>query len=272
MKQICIWGGLILSLALLSPAMAQKTTQKPAATKSSTTQKSATTAKNATATAQKSTAQKEGVLPFKGTIEYKVEYKTGEIPMMPTEAKPSTATVQISDTKLLMDAGPIKSILNADEKRSYNLLNYTAMGIGKYVLAITEDELRHIPGITNYVFNTTNETKTILGYKAQKSVGSFTTPQASLSFEVWCVDKFCHPFFNLVKNMFVGIESFPLEYTMTMRTPQGYEETVIFTVSKMNYGNLDAQLFMIPRDYKRVTEAELQKIMEDFMSSNMKLK
>lgn len=271
MKQICIWGGLILSLALFSPATAQKTTQKTtAATKSSATQKSTTTGKNA-ATAQKSDVQKEGILPFKGLIEYKVEYKVGNQPMpIPTNAQPGTATVQISDTKLLMEAGAIKTILNADEKRAYNLLNYTDMGISKYVITATEEELRNVEGMTNYVYNPTGEVKTILGYRVKKATGSFSTPQTSMSFEVWYVENFCPPFFNLVKNMFVGIQGFPLEYTMTMKTIQGYEETVVFTVDKITYGETDPKTFNIPSGYQRVTEAELKKIMDDFMSNSMK--
>ena len=276
MKQLFVWGGLMLSLALLSPATAQKSTQKnatqkPAATKSSPP-KSTTAAKNMTTTAQSSAAQKEGVLPFKGTIEYKVEYKTADNQPMPVpaEAQPNTATVQISDTKLLMDAGAIKTILNTDEKRAYNLLNYTGMGIGKYVITATEEELRNMEGMTNYVYNPTGEVKTILGYRVKKATGSFSTPQASMSFEVWYVENFCHPFLNLVKNMFIGIQGFPLEYTMTMKTEHGYSEVVTYTVNKMTYGALDPKIFNIPAGYQRVTETELHKIMEDYMSASMK--
>ena len=275
MKQICIWGGLILSLALLSPAAAQKTTQKSTtqktATKSSTTQKSTTTGKNAAVIAQKSDVQKEGILPFKGTIEYKVAYKAGNQPMpVSANAQPGTATVQISDTKLLMEAGAIKTILNADEKRAYNLLNYTDMGISKYVITATEEELRNVEGMTNYVYTPTGEVKTILGYRVKKATGSFSTPQASMSFEVWYVENFCHPFLNLVKNMFIGIQGFPLEYTMTMKTSQGYEETVVFTVDKITYGETAPKTFNIPSGYQRVTETELKKIMDDYMSTSMK--
>lgn len=234
MKRICLWSGLLLTLGMLSLNGAKA---------------------------------QEAVKPFKGTIQYKIAYESAQIPAEQLAAQPSSAVVKITDTKMLMDTKVAKAIFNADENRSYNLINLSGMGLGKYVIIETAEEMRDTTEMQNYVLQPTDETKAIQGYTAKKAVGSYLTPQAEMTFEVYYVEGFCPAFFNLIEGSFIGLDGFPLEYTITMKSVQGITMTTTFTTESLQYGETDPKTFNIPKSYQKVSEAELQQIVEEFMSA-----
>lgn len=234
MKRICFWSGLLLSFGILSMGSVK---------------------------AQK--AEK----PFKGTIQYKIAYESDQVPAEQLAAQPSSAIVKITDTKMLMDTKVAKAVFNADENRSYNLINLSGMGLGRYVIIETADEMRDTAEKRNYVLTLTDETKTIHGYTAKKAMGSYLTPQAEMSFVVYYVENFCPAFFNLVEGSFIGLDGFPLEYTVTMKSVQGITMTTTFTPESLQYGETDPKAFNIPKSYQKVSEAELQQMLEEFMSA-----
>lgn len=206
-------------------------------------------------------------LPFKGTIRYKIAYESEQIPAEQLAAQPASAVIKLSDTKLLMDTKATKTILNADENRSYTLINLAGMGLGKYVITETAEEMRDTSDMQNYVLTPTDETKSIHGYTAKKAVGSYRTPQAEMTFEVYYVENFCPAFFNLIESSFIGLDGFPLAYTVRMRSVQGVTMSTAFTVEAMTYEEPDTKGFNIPKSYQTISESELQRIVEEFMSA-----
>lgn len=209
----------------------------------------------------------EAVKPFKGTIQYKISYESN-LPAEELALMPQSAEIKISDTKLLMSTEAAKAILNADENRAYNLLNLSRIGLGKYVIMETLDEMRDTGDVRNYMLKPTGETKTIHGYTAKQAVGSYQTPQADMSFEIYYVEDFCPAFFNYVEGSFIGLEGFPLAYSVTMKNHmQDVTVKTVFTPESLQYGETDPKTFNIPKAYQTVSEDELRQMVEEFMSS-----
>ncbi|MDE6440997.1 MAG: hypothetical protein K2K51_08285, partial [Bacteroidales bacterium] len=174
----------------------------------------------------------------------------------------------ISDTKLLMSTEVAKAILNAEENRAYNLLNLSHIGLGKYVIVETLDEMQDTGDVRNYALKPTGETKTIHGYTAKRAIGSYQTPQADMSFEIYYVEDFCPAFFNYVEGSFIGLDGFPLAYSVTMKNHmQDVTVKTVFTPEKLQYGDIDPKAFNIPKAYQAVTEDELRQMVEEFMSA-----
>ena len=212
-------------------------------------------------------AAQEAVKPFQGTIQYKITYES-DLPAEELAQMPQSAEIKISDTKLLMNTEAAKAILNAEENRAYNLLNLSRIGLGKYVIVETLDEMRDTGDVRNYVLKTTGETKTIHGYTAKRAVGSYETPQADMSFEIYYVEDFCPAFFNYVEGSFIGLEGFPLAYSVTMKNHmQDVTVKTVFTPESLQYGTTDPKAFNIPKAYQTVTEDELRQMVEEFMSA-----
>lgn len=209
----------------------------------------------------------EAVKPFKGTIQYKITYESNlsdeELAQMPQSAE-----IKISDTKLLMSTEAATAILNADENRAYNLLNLSRIGLGKYVIIETLEDMRDTTDVRNYVLKPTGETKTLHGYTAKQAVGSYQTPQADMSFEIYYVENFCPAFFNYVEGSFIGLEGFPLAYSVTMKNHmQNVTVKTVFTPQSLQYGETDPKAFNIPKAYQIVSEDELRQMVEEFMSA-----
>ncbi|MDE6113044.1 MAG: hypothetical protein K2G46_06550 [Bacteroidales bacterium] len=212
-------------------------------------------------------AAQEAVKPFKGTIQYKITYES-DLSAEELAQMPQSAEIKISDTKLLMSTEVAKAILNADENRAYNLLNLSRIGLGKYVIMETLDEMRDTGDVRNYVLKPTGEMKTIHGYMAKQAIGSYQTPQADMSFEIYYVEDFCPAFFNYVEGSFIGLEGFPLAYSVTMKNHmQDVTLKTVFTPESLQYGEIEPKTFNIPKTYQTVKEDELRQMVEEFMSA-----
>lgn len=264
MKRIVCMVALCVAIVLPQAGQAQKVRKNAKVRKTAAIENQATAAETMPA-APADTFR--AVLPFRGTIRYDIHYESPDIPAEQLSAQPASAIVKILDTKMLLDTKVTKTIFNADENRAYNLINLSAMGLGRYQLTETAEDMRDTSEKQNYVLRPTDETKPIFGYTAKKAVGSYTSPEAEVTFEVWYVEHFCTPFFNLMENSFIDLDGFPLEYELSMHSVQGIRMTTRFSVRELQYGDTDAAAFHIAKSYQTVSEAELQQILEDFMSA-----
>ncbi|MEG1498858.1 MAG: hypothetical protein RSA02_00420 [Bacteroidales bacterium] len=199
-------------------------------------------------------------LPFIGTINYQISYKSDVIPAATLAQQPTEAVVKISEEKLVMDAKTAKVIVDAQMKKLYKLLNLNMMGLGKYVLEENETILNDTTQKANATLNITKETKIINGYTTTKAIGSYLTPQGKVDYTVYFIPNFCNPFFKYLVNTFASLNAFPLEYTIV--TPQF---STTFTVKSMVYDSLDPKDFLIPKSYKPITQAELEEEVQGMM-------
>lgn len=265
MKRLLYFLVLCLVLDGLHVTVAQKPTKPSKVRKAMAVEQPAATGQQPADTNRQPAA--DATLPFKGTIQYKIAYESTQIPAEQLAAQPASATVKMTDTKLLMDTKVIKSVFNADDHLVYNMMNLSGIGLGKFVIVKTAAEMRDTSEMQDYELKPTDETKHIFGYTARKATGSWQTPEAEVHFELWYVEHFCPEFFHLIKPSFINLNGFPLEYTMSLKSQGGLTLKTSFTVEKMQYGEIEPSVFNIPAAYRQLTEAELQHMLEDLASA-----
>lgn len=212
-------------------------------------------------------AQKE-IVPFKGTIKYKISHQSEQLDAATLAQQPQQSVVKISDTKLLVDNQAAKIVLDATEKKVYSLINLSQMGLGKYVVAETEEDLKNIKNMSDYIVTPTEETKVVQGYTTKKTIGSYITPEATVSFEAYCIKGLCPDFFRNIDNSFIKLDGFPLEYVMTIKNnANGMTIKSTSTIESMTVETIDPKEFVIAKSYKATTQDELRKIIEEYMQA-----
>lgn len=206
----------------------------------------------------------DAVLPFAGTIQYRIAYESSVVPSAQLAQQPQIATLRVLGLKAIFSMGESKELADATTKEVHTLVNLSAMGLGKYHLTTTEAELNEdLKELNNIKLESTEETKLISGYTAKLSKASLKEGNTSIEMDIWAVEGFCDPFLvNATQANLPGLKGFPLEYTI--KTP---EITMTFNVNKLTKEEVNPKYFNIPSSYKASNKEEMQKDIQEFMQS-----
>lgn len=204
----------------------------------------------------------DAVLPFAGTIQYRIAYESTVVPSEQLAQQPQIATLRVLGLKAIFSMGESKELADATAKEVHTLVNLSAMGLGKYHLTTTEAELNEdLKEISNIKLEGTEETKQISGYTAKLSKASLKQGNTSIEMDIWTVEGFCDPFLvNATQANLPGLKGFPLEYSI--KTP---EITMTFNVNKLTHEEVNPKYFNIPSSYKASTKEEMQKDIQEVM-------
>jgi len=193
--------------------------------------------------------------PFTGTIVFDVKAE-GEIPEQAKAMMPTEMTLKLSPDKqsMSMNFGMMeqKTISDVATQESNSMMNVMGQKLVMKVTAAQMKEQRSAQGETSGVKLLT-DTKTIAGYLCKKAVITKKVKDgADVTMEVFYTDDIDVSNFKF-SNAIPELNGFPLEYTMKSG-PMAFK-MVARSVKKEN---IAASEFVVPADYKQVTQEELR--------------
>ena len=193
--------------------------------------------------------------PFTGTIVFDVKAE-GEIPEQAKAMMPTEMTLKLSPDKqsMSMNFGMMeqKTISDVATQESNSMMNVMGQKLVMKVTAAQMKEQRSAQGETSGVKLLT-DTKTIAGYLCKKAVITKKVKDgADVTMEVFYTDDIDVSNFKF-SNAIPELNGFPMEYTMKSG-PMAFK-MVARSVKKEN---IAASEFVVPSDYKQVTQEELR--------------
>jgi len=193
--------------------------------------------------------------PFTGTVVFDVKAE-GEIPEQAKAMMPTEMTLKLSPDKqsMSMNFGMMeqKTISDVATQESNSMMNVMGQKLVMKVTAAQMKEQRSAQGETSGVKLLT-DTKTIAGYLCKKAVITKKVKDgADVTMEVFYTDDIDVSNFKF-SNAIPELNGFPMEYTMKSG-PMAFK-MVARSVKKEN---IAASEFVVPSDYKQVTQEELR--------------
>jgi len=193
--------------------------------------------------------------PFTGTVVFDVKAE-GEIPEQAKAMMPTEMTLKLSPDKqsMSMNFGMMeqKTISDVATQESNSMMNVMGQKLVMKVTAAQMKEQRSAQGETSGVKLLT-DTKTIAGYLCKKAVITKKVKDgADITMEVFYTDDIDVSNFKF-SNAIPELNGFPMEYTMKSG-PMAFK-MVARSVKKEN---IAASEFVVPADYKQVTQEELR--------------
>jgi len=193
--------------------------------------------------------------PFTGTVVFDVKAE-GEIPEQAKAMMPTEMTLKLSPDKqsMSMNFGMMeqKTISDVATQESNSMMNVMGQKLVMKVTAAQMKEQRSAQGETSGVKLLT-DTKTIAGYLCKKAVITKKVKDgADVTMEVFYTDDIDVSNFKF-SNAIPELNGFPMEYTMKSG-PMAFK-MVARSVKKEN---IAASEFVVPADYKQVTQEELR--------------
>ena len=193
--------------------------------------------------------------PFTGTVVFDVKAE-GEIPEQAKAMMPTEMTLKLSPDKqsMSMNFGMMeqKTISDVATQESNSMMNVMGQKLVMKVTAAQMKEQRSAQGETSGV-KLLADTKTIAGYVCKKAVITKKVKDgADITMEVFYTDDIDVSNFKF-SNAIPELNGFPMEYTMKSG-PMAFK-MVARSVKKEN---IAASEFVVPADYKQVTQEELR--------------
>lgn len=193
--------------------------------------------------------------PFTGTVVFDVKAE-GEIPEQAKAMMPTEMTLKLTPEKqsMSMNFGMMeqKTISDVATQESNSMMNVMGQKLVLKVTAAQMKEQRLAQGETSDV-KLLADTKTIAGYVCKKAVITKKVKDgADITMEVFYTDDIDVSNFKF-SNAIPELNGFPMEYTMK-NGPMAFK-MVARSVKKEN---IAASEFIVPADYKQVTQEELR--------------
>jgi GLPGLI family protein len=193
--------------------------------------------------------------PFTGTVVFDVKAE-GEIPEQAKAMMPTEMTLKLTPEKqsMSMNFGMMeqKTISDVATQESNSMMNVMGQKLVLKVTAAQVKEQRLAQGETSGV-KLLADTKTIAGYVCKKAVITKKVKDgADITMEVFYTDDIDVSNFKF-SNAIPELNGFPMEYSMKSG-PMAFK-MVARSVKKEN---IAASEFVVPADYKQVTQEELR--------------
>ncbi len=194
-------------------------------------------------------------VPFTGTIVYDVK-TVGDVPEQAQGMMPTEMTMKMTPDKMLevmhssmMD---IKIFFDATAKVSNTLMDMMGQKFNiKHSTAELEDQKKKLGAVTTVKLS--SDTKTILGYNCKKATITVKTNDGNaVTSDIFYTEDIDQSQFSL-SNSFPEVAGLALEFTMN----QGPFNLRV-TVKSIKREDIPASVFIIPADYKQVTQDELR--------------
>ncbi len=193
--------------------------------------------------------------PFKGVVTYEITYPGMELDPMMQNQLPSIMTFSMKDNmgKMEMPTGMYTQgeIIDADAKTLITFIE--AMG-QKFQIIMDAEAVEAKKGdAPKPAIEKTGDQKEIAGYNCKMASVTMTLENGQeIETDVYYSKDIYSPAMAF-HNDFEGIDGFPFEYMMDMG-----QMKMKFTVTSVKKGGVKDKDFVLPEDYKVVTEEELK--------------
>lgn len=199
-----------------------------------------------------------------GVIDYKVTYPKMEKDNFMRDFMPQKMKLSFKDNtysnSLSAGMGMFKSSFVCN-KNDQEFLQMVKLINKKYSLRLNGDEIvKSMSTKPTYSVEFTNDVKKIIGYNCNKAIVTVNNDSHD-AFIVYYTDKIKIETPNWC-NEFKDIPGVMLEYQY-----EKYGVCMRFTATKITYKKVDDEEFLLPTDYKQISEPEMDKEMQEIFDS-----
>lgn len=199
-----------------------------------------------------------------GIIEYTVTYPKMEKDNFMRDFMPNKMHVKFKNNtysnSLTAGMGMFKSSFICN-KANEDYIQIVKLINKKYALHLVKDEItKSMSNKTSYSIEFTNDVKNIIGYNCNKATVTVNN-ESHDAFTVFYTDKIKIDTPNWC-NEFVEIPGVLMEYQY-----EKYDVCMRFTATKIEFKKVDDDEFVLPKDYKLISEPEMDKEMKEIFDS-----
>jgi GLPGLI family protein len=196
-------------------------------------------------------------VPFSGTVVYDVK-TVGDVPEQAAAMMPTESTLRMTPDKLLQvmhsSMMDIKTIQDATAQVSNMLMDMMGQKLNIRNTAAQLADQRKKLGM-EVTIKLASETKNIAGYLCKRAIMTVKSNQAAESTsDIYYTEDIEMSQFNF-GNTFPAVNGLPLEFTMN----QG-PFSIKMTAKSVKKENIPASEFVIPADFKQVTQEDLRQM------------
>ncbi|HNW98958.1 MAG TPA: hypothetical protein PKK00_11165 [Bacteroidales bacterium] len=194
--------------------------------------------------------------PFQGTISYDITCSGKIEPAMKSQL-PTTEDVTVKDCKTKTEVTSAMAsqakITDGNAKKVISLIDY--MG-NKFAIISDSVKLKEEFSKVTISVNKSDETKTIAGYTCKKAIVSIKDEEGSvINDTIYYTEEIGCSNLNF-STQYKDIPGAVLEYSIYI---DQIEASMKYTAREVKKSKVSDNIFLIPSDYKEVTEEELKK-------------
>jgi GLPGLI family protein len=199
-----------------------------------------------------------GSKKFTGKITYSISYEGKQIDEATQDMMPKTMMTYIGDgfTKNVLFTGMGKQTVIYDIGTKSRTVLMDMMGQQFAIESLSTDIEKEFGQMPDGEVEFVDETKVIAGYQCKKIVISFKNDEGEIKSEniAWYIEDLeVSPDINFDMKFFKGVQGVLMEYQMDMNNGTYMK----FTAIEVEKEKLSSKDFIIPENYKKVTQEEL---------------
>jgi hypothetical protein len=200
-----------------------------------------------------------GFAQFEGTIVYGISLPdvSGENASLMAAMMPSEATLLVgkNKTRVEMKMGMGMQNVTIADKKSKEVVTLMDMMGNKFAMTITEEDVKKNKEKSTFKLKSLDkgDNTTIAGFPCKHALYE---DESGSQFDVYYTDKFGQESYSAsTENPFKEVKGLMLKYTVAAK---GMKMTM--TAKTVSEGKIDDSKFVVPSDYKKVTQEDLMKM------------
>jgi len=192
---------------------------------------------------------------FEGTIKYSITYPESSMPEAQKQQLPSNLTLYIKGnmvkSEMITGMFTRKTIKDAEQQKATTLLDIMGQ---KYAIEQTKEDIRQqIEKQEKPEITVTDKNKKVAGYNCKKTI---VTSENGEKQTIYFSPEIGNASLNFDSPVYKQIDGIPLEYQM-----KNNMFTMRLSAEKVTKKKISDDNFVIPDDYKKVTQEELQNML-----------